>query len=51
MKKIYTFALLFAACALVACGGSQPKSADSKCQEEYEPLIEEAEAEIEELTN
>ena len=49
MKKIYTFALMFAACALVACGGSQPKSNDSDYDDEYKQISEQMETAAEEF--
>lgn len=44
MKKIFTFAVLFAAMSLVACGGEQPKAEEAEDVAVEEVVVEEAPA-------
>lgn len=44
MKKIFAFAVLFAAMSLVACGGEQPKAEEAEDVAVEEVVVEEAPA-------
>lgn len=44
MKKIFSFAVLFAAMSLVACGGEQPKAEEAEEAVVEEVVVEEAPA-------
>ncbi|MBO5697083.1 MAG: hypothetical protein J6R90_01670 [Alistipes sp.] len=44
MKKIFSFAVLFAAMSLVACGGEQPKAEEAEEVAVEEVVVEEAPA-------
>ncbi|MBP3432468.1 MAG: hypothetical protein IJZ50_01665 [Alistipes sp.] len=44
MKKIFSFAVLFAAMSLVACGGEQPKAEEAEDVAVEEVVVEEAPA-------
>ena len=44
MKKIFAFAVLFAAMSLVACGGEQPKAEEAEAVAVEEVVVEEAPA-------
>lgn len=44
MKKIFSFAVLFAAISLVACGGEQPKAEEAEEAVVEEVVVEEAPA-------
>ena len=44
MKKIFAFAVLFAAMSLVACGGEQPKAEEAEDVAVEEVIVEEAPA-------
>jgi uncharacterized lipoprotein YmbA len=44
MKKMFAFAAMFAAVAMVACGGEQPKQAEEALEVATEAAVEAVEA-------
>ena len=46
MKKFFTFAVMFAAVAMVACGGQQQKSAEETLEAAVDAQVEAIEAAV-----